>query len=145
MEMIVPANTIAMDEQVLVRQGEKIPTDGVVTEGSSSVEESSLTGQSLPPAKLMGGDTALAQTVRLVEEAQTSGASVERLADQATGYFVPAVMLIAFAAFGLWILAGPFQHRAAELRCRAGDLLPLCPRHPHPGGADGWGATAQPA
>ncbi len=75
MEMIVPADTIAMDEQVLVRQGEKIPTDGVVTEGSSSVEESSLTGESLPPSKLMGGDTALAQTVRLVEEAQASGAT----------------------------------------------------------------------
>jgi Cu+-exporting ATPase len=131
MEMTVPADTIAIDEQVLVRPGEKIPADGVVTAGSSSVDESLLTGESLPVAKLVGGEliggtvngqgllrfratrvgsaTALAQIVHLVEEAQASSASVQRLADQVTGWFVPAVVLVAFAAFGLWTLAGQFS------------------------------------
>jgi Cu+-exporting ATPase len=114
-----------------VRPGEKIPADGVVLDGSSSVDESLLTGESLPVAKqagaeLIGGtvngmgllrfqasrvgsDTALAQIVRIVEEAQASTASVQRLADQVTGWFVPAVVLIAFAAFALWTLAGQFS------------------------------------
>lgn len=131
MELTVPADIIAIDEQVLVRPGEKIPADGVVTAGSSSVDESLLTGESLPVAKLVGGEliggsvngqgllrfratrvgsaTALAQIVHLVEEAQASSASVQRLADQVTGWFVPAVVLVAFAAFGLWTLAGQFS------------------------------------
>ncbi|NDC16230.1 MAG: YHS domain-containing protein, partial [Synechococcaceae bacterium WB9_2_170] len=104
MEMTVPADAIDTGETVLVRPGEKIPADGVVLEGSSSVDESLLTGESLPVAKqagaeLIGGtvngngllrfqasrvgsDTALAQIVRIVEEAQASTASVQRLADQ---------------------------------------------------------------
>ncbi|PZU96060.1 MULTISPECIES: heavy metal translocating P-type ATPase [Synechococcales] len=131
MEMTVPADAIDAGETVLVRPGEKIPADGVVLEGSSSVDESLLTGESLPVAKqagaeLIGGtvngagllrfqasrvgaDTALAQIVRIVEEAQASTASVQRLADQVTGWFVPAVVLIAFAAFAIWALAGQFS------------------------------------
>ena len=131
MEMTVPADAIDTGETVLVRPGEKIPADGVVLDGSSSVDESLLTGESLPVAKqagaeLIGGtvngmgllrfqasrvgsDTALAQIVRIVEEAQASTASVQRLADQVTGWFVPAVVLIAFAAFALWTLAGQFS------------------------------------
>ncbi|WP_315856357.1 heavy metal translocating P-type ATPase [Synechococcus sp. L2F] len=131
MELTVPADTIAIDEQVLVRPGEKIPADGVVTAGSSSVDESLLTGESLPVAKLVGAGliggtvngrgvlrfratrvgsaTALAQIVHLVEEAQASSASVQRLADQVTGWFVPAVVLIAVAAFAIWTLAGQFS------------------------------------
>ena len=123
MEMTVPADAIDKGETVLVRPGEKIPADGVVIDGSSSVDESLLTGESLPVAKqagaeLIGGtvngsgllrfqasrvgsDTSLAQIVRIVEEAQASTASVQRLADQVTGWFVPAVVLIAVAAFAL--------------------------------------------
>jgi len=130
-EMTVPADGIDRGETVLVRPGEKIPADGVVLDGSSSVDESLLTGESLPVAKeigaeLIGGtvnglgllrfqasrvgsDTSLAQIVRIVEEAQASTASVQRLADQVTGWFVPAVVLIAVAAFVLWTLAGQFS------------------------------------
>ena len=103
--------------------GEKISVDGVVLNGTSSVDESLRTGESLPVAKqagaeLIGGtvigsgllrfqasrvgsDTSLAQIVRIVEEAQASTASVQRLADEVTGWFVPAVVLIAVAAFAL--------------------------------------------
>jgi Cu+-exporting ATPase len=131
MEMTVPADAIAIDEIVLVRPGEKIPADGVVLDGSSTVDESLLTGESLPLSKkagaeLIGGtvngsgllrfrasrvgsDTALAQIVHIVEEAQASTASVQRLADQVTAWFVPAVVLIAVAAFGIWTLAGQFS------------------------------------
>ena len=131
MEMTVPADAIDTGETVLVRPGEKIPADGVVLDGSSSVDESLLTGESLPVAKqagaeLIGGtvngpgllrfqasrvgsDTSLAQIVRIVEEAQASTASVQRLADQVTGWFVPAVVVIAVAAFVLWTLAGEFS------------------------------------
>jgi len=114
----------------VVRPGERIPTDGDVLEGTSSVDESMLTGESMPVekapgAKVIGGtlnrsgmlrftatrigkDTALAQIIRLVEEAQTSTAQVQRLADQVTGYFVPAVVGVAFLAFFGWWLAGDF-------------------------------------
>ena len=131
MEMTVPADAIDSGETVLVRPGEKIPADGVVLDGNSSVDVSLLTGESLPVAKqagaeLIGGtvnglgllrfqasrvgsDTSLAQIVRIVEEAQASTASVQRLADQVTGWFVPAVVLIAVAAFALWTLAGQFS------------------------------------
>jgi Cu+-exporting ATPase len=132
MEMTVPADAIDKGETVLVRPGEKIPADGVVLDGSSSVDESLLTGESLPVAKqagaeLIGGtvngngllrfqasrvgsDTSLAQIVRIVEEAQARTASVQRLADQVTGWFVPAVVVIAIAAFVLWTLAGKFSN-----------------------------------
>lgn len=126
----IPAEAIMVGEVVIVRPGERIPTDGEVLEGASSVDESLLTGESMPVekapgAKLIGGtlnrsgmlrftatrigkDTALAQIIRLVEEAQTSTAQVQRLADQVTGYFVPAVVGVAFLAFFGWWLAGDF-------------------------------------
>jgi len=126
----IPAEAIMAGEIVVVRPGERIPTDGDVLEGASSVDESMLTGESMPVekapgAKLIGGtlnrsgmlrftatrigkDTALAQIIRLVEEAQTSTAQVQRLADQVTGYFVPAVVAVAFLAFFGWWLAGDF-------------------------------------
>jgi Cu+-exporting ATPase len=113
-----------------VRPGEKIPTDGLVVEGISSVDESMLTGESMPVekglgAKVIGGtvnqsgflrfratsvgaDTALAQIVRLVEEAQASTAQVQRIADQVTHYFVPAVVGVAVLAFAGWWIAGEF-------------------------------------
>jgi len=131
MEMTIPADAIALGETVLVRPGEKIPADGVVLEGSSSVDESLLTGESLPVSKLagaeliggtvnglgllrfhttrVGADTSLAQIIRIVEEAQASTASVQRLADQVTAWFVPAVVVVAVAALILWTLAGQFS------------------------------------
>jgi len=129
-ETEVPAESIMVGEAVLVRPGERIATDGEVVEGASSVDESMLTGESMPVekaagAKVIGGtlnrsgmlrfkatrigkDTALSQIIRLVEEAQASTAQIQRLADQVTGYFVPAVVAVAFLAFFGWWIAGDF-------------------------------------
>jgi len=129
-EMEVPAEGVMVDEIIVVRPGEKIPADGVVLEGSSSVNEAMLTGEAMPVekgpgAKVIGGtlnqagllhfkatrvgaETALAQIIKLVEEAQTTSAPIQRIADQVTGYFVPAVVLIAFLSFGGWWLMGNF-------------------------------------
>jgi Cu+-exporting ATPase len=129
-EMEVPAETVEVDETVIVRPGEKIPTDGEVVEGASAVDESMLTGESMPVEKkpgasVIGGtlnrtgllrfratrvgkDTALSQIIRLVEEAQASTAPVQRLADEVTRYFVPAVVGVAVTAFLGWWLAGAF-------------------------------------
>ena len=129
-ETEVPAEAIMEGEIVVVRPGERVPTDGDVSEGRSSVDESMLTGESMPVekapgAKLIGGtlnrsgllkfkatrvgkETALAQIIKLVEEAQASTAQVQRIADQVTGYFVPAVVLVAVAAFAGWWIAGNF-------------------------------------
>ncbi|TAK75802.1 MAG: heavy metal translocating P-type ATPase [Dehalococcoidia bacterium] len=129
-EVEIPAESIMVDEVLVVRPGEKIATDATVVEGRSAVDESMLTGESMPVEKAEGGsviggtlnqtgmlrvratrigsDTALAQIVRLVEEAQSSTAQVQRLADQVVQYFVPAVVGIAVLAFGGWWIAGEF-------------------------------------
>lgn len=126
----IPAEAIMADEIVVVRPGERIPTDGEVIEGSSAVDESMLTGESMPVSKkpgtgVIGGslnksgllrfkatrvgkDTALSQIIRLVEEAQSSTAQVQRIADEVTRYFVPAVVIVAFLAFFGWWIAGNF-------------------------------------
>ena len=130
-EMAVPAESVQRGDVVLVRPGEKVPADGVVIDGQSSVEEALITGESLPVIKqagseLIGGtingrgllrfkatrvgaDTSLAQIIRIVEEAQASSAPVQRLADQVTAWFVPAVVAVALLAFALWTLAGSFS------------------------------------
>jgi Cu+-exporting ATPase len=130
MEMEVPAEQVMVDEIVIVRPGEKVPTDGIVLEGSSSLDESMLTGESLPVEKgvgaeviggtlnktglfrfratRVGSETALAQIIKFVEEAQGSTAQVQRLADKVSGYFVPAVIIIAILAFIGWLLVGNF-------------------------------------
>src|SRR5581483_5893555 len=129
-EVEIPAEAIMVGETVVVRPGERIPTDGLVTDGASSVDESMLTGESMPVEKspgvsVIGGtlnrsgllrfsatrigkDTALSQIIKLVEEAQASTAQVQRLADQVTSYFVPAVIGVAFIAFFAWWIAGSF-------------------------------------
>jgi Cu+-exporting ATPase len=131
-EMTVPAEDVLQGDVVLVRPGETIPADGVATEGQSSVDESLITGESLPVSKrpgseLIGGtlngrgllrftatrvgaDTALAQIIRIVEEAQASSAPVQRLADRVTAWFVPVVVGVAVLAFVLWTLSGRFSH-----------------------------------
>ncbi|MCZ7594244.1 MAG: copper-translocating P-type ATPase [Hyphomicrobium sp.] len=129
-EIEIPAESIMVDETIVVRPGERIPTDGDVVEGSSSVDESMLTGEPMPVekvrgAKVIGGtlnrsgllhfratrvgrDTALSQIIKLVEEAQSSTAQVQRIADQVTAYFVPAVVIVAFVAFFGWWAVGNF-------------------------------------
>lgn len=129
-EVEIPAESIMVGEPVIVRPGEKIPTDGKVTEGQSSVDESMLTGESMPVEKKpgaaviggtlnrsgaftfqatkIGADTALAQIVKMVQDAQASTAQIQRLADQVTGYFVPAVVSVALLALVGWTVAGHF-------------------------------------
>ncbi|MEB3165067.1 MAG: heavy metal translocating P-type ATPase [Cyanobacteriota bacterium] len=130
-EMTVPAEAVLRGDRVLVRPGERVPADGVVIEGRSSVDEALITGESLPVPKqagseLIGGtingsgllrfeatrvgaDTALARIIRIVEDAQASSAPVQRLADRVTAVFVPAVMTVALLALLLWTLAGRFS------------------------------------
>jgi Cu+-exporting ATPase len=129
-ETEIPAEQIMAGETVVVRPGERIPTDGEVSDGASSVDQSMLTGESMPVDKragsaVIGGtlnrsgllrfratrvgkDTALAQIIKLVEEAQASTAQIQRIADQVTGYFVPAVVGVAVLALFGWWLAGSF-------------------------------------
>lgn len=129
-EMEVPADSVMVSELVIVRPGDKIPTDGEVVEGASAIDESMLTGESMPVEKRpgspviggtlnrtgmfkfkatkVGSETALAQIIRMVEDAQASSAPIQRIADQVTAYFVPAVVGTAFVAFAGWWLAGNF-------------------------------------
>lgn len=126
----IPAENIMVGETVVVRPGEKIPTDGTVTEGASSVDESMLTGESMPVEKnpdssviggtlnrtgffrfratKIGAQTALAQIIKMVEDAQASSAHIQRLADRVTAYFVPAVVIVAVLSFVGWWLFGNF-------------------------------------
>ncbi len=125
----IPVEEVVPGDLVIVKPGEKIPVDGVVTEGASAVDESMLTGEPLPVAKKIGDevvgatvnrsgsitfratrvgkDTALGQIIQLVEDAQATKAPIQRLADQVAGVFVPIVMAIAIAAFVIWFDFGP--------------------------------------
>jgi cation-transporting ATPase V/Cu+-exporting ATPase len=126
-ERMVPVELVEPGALVRVRPGEKIPTDGEVVEGASAVDESMLTGESVPIEKVpgdrvagatvntsgaltvrataVGADSALAQIVRMVEEVQAGKAAVQRLADRISGIFVPVVMALALVTFGVWWLA----------------------------------------
>ena len=131
-ERAISADEVQVGDIVLVRPGEKIPVDGVVIEGHSAVDESLLTGESMPvdkqpgdevigatinregvlqlKATKVGADTTLAQIVRLVDMAQTSKAPIQRFADRAASYFVPSVVAAALFTFVAWILVGlPFN------------------------------------
>lgn len=129
-EREIPAEQVMVGEIVVVRPGERIATDGEVVEGASAVDESMLTGESMPVEKApgsqvlggtmnrtgsfrfratrVGAETALAQIIRIVEDAQASTAPVQRLADQVTRVFVPAVVIVAVLAFAGWWAAGDF-------------------------------------
>jgi P-type Cu+ transporter len=126
-EQAIPLDQLQVDDRFVVRPGEKIATDGVVLEGASAVDESMLTGESVPVtvepgsqvtgatvntsgrvvvrASAVGADTALAQMVRLVEEAQEGKADVQRLADRIAAWFVPTVIVLAVATFVVWLMA----------------------------------------
>lgn len=127
-EMEVPAETVQIGDVVIVRPGEKVPADGTLTDGASAVDEKLLTGESMPVekhtgdkviggtvngtgsfrfvAEKVGAETALNQIITMVEEAQTSSADIQRVADRATSYFVPAVLVIAALSFIGWTIAG---------------------------------------
>jgi copper-transporting P-type ATPase V len=127
-EVLVPAEQVAVGDLLRVRPGEKIPTDGAVVAGASAVDESMLTGESVPVDKVagdpvtgatvnrggvltvratrVGTDTALAQIVRLVQDAQASKGQILRLADRVAGIFVPVVIAIAVATLAAWTMVG---------------------------------------
>jgi Cu+-exporting ATPase len=128
-ETDIPVEEVLVGDLVLVRPGEKIPVDGIIKEGKSAVDESMITGESIPTEKgtgdevigstinktgsfkfeaaKVGKDTALAQIIKLVQDAQGSKAPIQRLADVIAGYFVPIVISIALAAFIIWFNFGP--------------------------------------
>jgi Cu+-exporting ATPase len=149
-EAEVPIEEVRRGDLVVVRPGEKIPVDGVVRDGESAVDESMLTGESLPVAKApgdevfgatlngtgsfrfeavrVGAETALAQIIRLVQEAQGGKAPIQRLADRISGVFVPIVLCIAIAAFVAWFdLAPPEVRLQHALTAFVSVLIIACP------------------
>ncbi len=145
----IPLEAVQVSDTLRVRPGEAIPVDGTVLEGSSAVDESMVTGESMPVAKtagasLIGGtinsagalvmqaqrvgsDTMLARIVHLVAEAQRSRAPIQRLADQVSAWFVPAVILVAMIAFVVWMIFGPTPQLAYALVAAVSVLIIACP------------------
>ena len=148
-EIDVPIEDLVVGDVVVVRPGERIPVDGVVLEGSSSVDESMLTGESVPIRKeggsevfgatinstgsftftttKVGRDTMLAQIVRLVEEAQGSKAPIQRLADLIASYFVPVVIAVAAGVFVVWLVIGPSPSYVPAILTAVAVLIIACP------------------
>jgi Cu+-exporting ATPase len=145
----IPLDQVQSGDHVLVRPGDKIPVDGEVTEGSSFVDESMITGEPVPVAKSMGAevvggtinksgsftfratkvgaDTVLAQIIRLVEQAQGSKLPIQALVDKVTAWFVPAVMAAAAATFLVWLLFGPEPAMTFALINAVAVLIIACP------------------
>jgi Cu+-exporting ATPase len=145
----VPLDRVKPGDRLRVRPGEKIPVDGVVLEGTTSIDESMVTGEPIPVEKTkgskvtggtvngtgsfvmraerVGSDTLLAQIVRMVSEAQRSRAPIQKLADVVSGYFVPAVVLIAIITFVVWSLVGPEPRMAYALVNAVAVLIIACP------------------
>ncbi len=143
LEQVMPGDILR------IRPGEKVPVDGVVTEGSGSVDESMVTGESIPVEKIagnaligatvngtgsmlmraekVGSDTLLSQIVRMVSEAQRSRAPIQKLADVVAGYFVPAVVLIALLTLIVWGLFGPEPRLAHAIVNSVAVLIIACP------------------
>ncbi len=148
-EQEVPLEQIHVGDLLRVRPGEKIPVDGIVAEGASSVDESMISGESMPVEKTVedrviggtlnqtgsfimradriGSDTLLSQIVRLVAQAQRSRAPIQRLADVVAGYFVPAVVLASVLTFIAWWIWGPAPHFSHALVNAVAVLIIACP------------------
>ncbi|HVZ19158.1 MAG TPA: heavy metal translocating P-type ATPase [Terriglobales bacterium] len=148
-EVDVPLDQVVVGNRLRVRPGEKIPVDGVVLEGTSSVDESMVTGEPIPVekrtndrvtgatlngtgalimrAERVGADTLLSQIVHMVSQAQRSRAPIQKLADQVAGYFVPIVVLIALATFAIWAIWGPDPRMAHALINAVAVLIIACP------------------
>lgn len=148
-EQDVPLDQVHKDDRLRVRPGEKIPVDGAVLEGTSSVDESMVTGESIPvekrsgdrvigatingtgslviKAERVGSETLLAQIVQMVAEAQRSRAPIQKLADVVSGYFVPAVILIAIISFIVWAMIGPEPRMAYAIINAVAVLIIACP------------------
>ena len=148
-EQDIPVEAVQVGDLVRVRPGEKVPVDGVVQEGRSALDESMLTGESLPVEKgpgdavigatlnktgsfvfratKVGKDTTLAQIVRLVEDAQGSKAPMQRLADTISSYFVPAILILAALTFVGWLVFGPEPKLTLALTAAISVLIIACP------------------
>ncbi|MGH9927811.1 MAG: heavy metal translocating P-type ATPase [Pyrinomonadaceae bacterium] len=148
-EQDVPVDQVSKGDRLRVRPGEKIPVDGVVVEGSSSVDESMVTGEPIPvekragdrvigatvngtgsvvmEAERVGSETLLAQIVQMVAEAQRSRAPIQKLADVVAGYFVPGVILIAIITFTVWAIVGPEPRLAYAMINAVAVLIIACP------------------
>ena len=145
----IAVNEVKVGDVVRVRPGETVPVDGVITEGHSSVDESMVTGESIPVEKSernkvtggtlngtgsflmraehVGADSLLSQIVRLVSEAQRTRPPIQKLADQVAGYFVPAVVLVAIATFVVWMAVGPAPRLQHGLINAVAVLIIACP------------------
>ncbi len=148
-ELDIPVEEVLAGDVIQVHPGEKVPVDGVILEGSSAVDESMLTGESLPVSKKPGEevfgatlnktgafrfratkvskDTALAQIVKMVQDAQNSKAPIARLADTISGYFVPVVMILAVLTFVVWFDFGPRPQIVYALVTAVSVLIIACP------------------
>src|SRR5216683_1562156 len=145
----VQIDSLKVGDKLRVRPGEKVPVDGVILEGRSALDESLVTGESMPVTKEAGGkviagtlnqsgsfvmradkvgrDTLLSQIVRMVADAQRSRAPIQRLADQVAGWFVPVVIVVAVIAFGAWAWFGPEPRMAFGLVAAVSVLIIACP------------------
>ncbi|MDP9158882.1 MAG: copper-translocating P-type ATPase [Acidobacteriota bacterium] len=148
-ELDIPLGQVHPGDRLRVRPGEKVPVDGVVLDGKSSVDESMITGESMPVEKLsgskligatlngtgsfvmqaarVGSETLLAQIVQMVSQAQRSRAPIQRLADKASAWFVPAVIAVAAITFALWSVFGPQPRFAHALVNAVAVLIIACP------------------
>jgi Cu+-exporting ATPase len=148
-EMDIPTEQVIAGDLVRVRPGEKLPVDGIVTDGTSAVDESMLTGESMPVTKVagdevigatingtgsfvfratkVGRDTVLAQIVRLVEDAQGSKAPMQRLADRISSIFVPVVLVLAVLTFAGWLVWGPDPALSYAVTATVAVLVIACP------------------
>ncbi len=148
-EVEIPVEDVIPGDVVLVRPGEKVPVDGLIVDGRSTLDESMVTGESIPVTKTagdtvigatinqtgafrfeatkVGSDTMLSQIIKLVEQAQGSKAPIQRLADLVSSYFVPAVMFIAITTFSVWFVAGPAPAFTLALVAAVAVLIIACP------------------
>ncbi len=148
-EMEIPIEAVVPGDMVLVRPGERLPVDGVVTEGSSYVDESMITGEPIPVEKRagaevvggtvnktgaftieatrVGADTVLSQIIKMVEEAQSSKPPIQRLADKIASVFVPVVIVLSLITFGIWLFVGPSPALSYAFVTAVSVLLIACP------------------
>lgn len=145
----IPLEAVQVGERLRVRPGDKVPVDGILLEGRSTLDESMVTGESMPVtkekdsrviggtvnksgsfimvAKKVGRDTLLSQIVHMVSSAQRSRAPIQRVADQVSAWFVPAVIAVALSAFGAWVIFGPEPRIAYGLVAAVSVLIIACP------------------